>query len=77
MTTAHLKIANSTGAVAASKPGKVRLKESVNGHRNRFNGINSKEKITEKEEALGQKPDQTDIRPSGQMGSHKNPQGGK
>jgi hypothetical protein len=43
-------------------PGKVRLRESANGHRNRFNGIDSKEKITEKEEAFEQKPDQTDIK---------------
>ncbi|MEE2682366.1 MAG: hypothetical protein VYD77_00355 [Actinomycetota bacterium] len=62
MTTAHRKLAKLNGAVAASKPGKVRLRESVNGHRNRFNGIKSQEEITEKEEAFEQKPDQTDIR---------------
>jgi len=48
--------------VAASKPREGTAKESVNGHRNRFNGIDSKEKITEKEEAFEQKPDQTDIK---------------
>ena len=72
-----LEIAKLNGSGGSTEARESTAKESVNGHRNRFNGIKSKEMITEKAKALGQKPIQTDIRLSSQMGSHKNPQGGK